>query len=167
MSFKIAYLENLMQKVIDRNPGEPEFHQAVREVLETLEPVLNARPEYIERGVLDAIVERAKKGESYLFANRPDEINEVLRYVAEATGRKMLPTLPMWVAYVGLPFLFLGSLITGKRPLYTRASLASLRADTDFPLDKSRETFGYSPRSLEETVKDHVAFLVKEGMVTL
>ncbi len=57
MSFKNSYLEGLMQRVIDRNPGEPEFHQAVREVLESLEPVLAARPDYIERGVLDMIVE--------------------------------------------------------------------------------------------------------------
>ena len=57
MSFKNPYLEELMQTVVKRNPGEPEFHQAVREVLESLEPVLDARPEYIERGVLAELVE--------------------------------------------------------------------------------------------------------------
>ena len=57
MSFKNPYLEKLMETVISRNPGEPEFHQAVREVLESIEPVLEARPDYIEHGVLDAIVE--------------------------------------------------------------------------------------------------------------
>ena len=57
MSFKNPYLEELMGRVIARNPGESEFHQAVREVLESIEPVLAARPEYIERGVLEAIVE--------------------------------------------------------------------------------------------------------------
>ncbi len=57
MSFQNRYLEELMATVEKRNPGESEFHQAVREVLESLEPVLAARPEYIEKGVLDAIVE--------------------------------------------------------------------------------------------------------------
>ena len=117
--------------------------------------------------VLEAIIDNARKGESYIFANQPDKINEVLNTVAEMTGRKKLPTLPMWVAYVGLPFLFAWSKLTGKRPLYTRASLASLRADTDFPLDKSREAFGYMPRPLAQTVRDHVAFLAENGMVTL
>lgn len=117
--------------------------------------------------VLEAIIDNARKGESYIFANQPDKINEVLDTVAEMTGRKKLPTLPMWVAYVGLPFLFAWSKLTGKRPLYTRASLASLRADTDFPLDKSRDTFGYAPRPLAQTVRDHVAFLAENGMVTL
>ena len=55
--FKNAYLENLMETVVKRNPAEPEFHQAVREVLESLEPVIAAHPEYIETGVIDSLVE--------------------------------------------------------------------------------------------------------------
>ncbi len=57
MSFKNPYLEELMASVEKRNPGESEFHQAVREVLESLEPVIEAHPEYIERGVLAELVE--------------------------------------------------------------------------------------------------------------
>ena len=57
MSFKNQYLAELMETVINRNPGEPEFHQAVREVLESLEPVIEKHPEYIEKGVLESIVE--------------------------------------------------------------------------------------------------------------
>ena len=55
--FKSEYLEGLMQTVIRRNPGESEFHQAVREVLESLEPVIEKSPEYVESGVLERIVE--------------------------------------------------------------------------------------------------------------
>ena len=33
--FKNEYLNNVMETVIKRNPAEPEFHQAVREVLES------------------------------------------------------------------------------------------------------------------------------------
>ena len=57
MSFKSAYLSDLMEKVIKRNPGEPEFHQAVREVLESLEPVIEKHPEYVKMGVIDSLVE--------------------------------------------------------------------------------------------------------------
>ena len=49
--------KDLMEKVIAKNPGEKEFHQAVSEVLESLEPVLKKRPEYLEAKVLDRIVE--------------------------------------------------------------------------------------------------------------
>ncbi len=51
------YLQGLMERVIDRNPAEPEFHQAVQEVLTSLVPVVEAHPEYITEGVLECLVE--------------------------------------------------------------------------------------------------------------
>ncbi len=55
--FKLQYLNELMETVVKRNPGEPEFHQTVKEVLESIEPVLEQSPEYIERGVIARMVE--------------------------------------------------------------------------------------------------------------
>ncbi len=57
MSFKNPALSALMERVEKRNPSEPEFHQAVREVLESLEAVIDKHPEYLERGVLEMLVE--------------------------------------------------------------------------------------------------------------
>ncbi len=57
MSIQNEYLAQVMENVIQRNPGEPEFHQAVREVLESLEPVVEKYPQFIEKGVIDMIVE--------------------------------------------------------------------------------------------------------------
>ena len=57
MSFKNQYLNELMERVVKRNPNEPEFHQTVKEVLESIEPVIEARPEYIKSGVLERMVE--------------------------------------------------------------------------------------------------------------
>jgi len=57
MSFTSKYLEKVMADVIKRNPGEPEFHQAVKEVLESLEPVISQHPEYEKWGLIERIVE--------------------------------------------------------------------------------------------------------------
>ena len=57
MSIQNEYLNNLMEQVIAKNPAQPEFHQAVREVLTSLAPVVNARPELITEGVMDCLVE--------------------------------------------------------------------------------------------------------------
>ena len=57
MSIKNEYLNSLMDRVVARNPAEPEFHQAVREVLASLVPVVEARPEFIKEGVMDCLVE--------------------------------------------------------------------------------------------------------------
>ena len=57
MAIKNEYILNLIEEVKMRNANEPEFHQAVYEVLESLEPVIEKHPEYISSGVLDMIVE--------------------------------------------------------------------------------------------------------------
>ena len=57
MSIQNEYLNELMDRVIARDPNEPEFHQAVREVLTSLAPVCNKHPELITEGVMDALVE--------------------------------------------------------------------------------------------------------------
>ncbi len=47
----------IYEQVLKRNPGEVEFHQAVKEVLDSLEPVLEKHPEYIEAKFVDRVVE--------------------------------------------------------------------------------------------------------------
>ena len=54
---KNEYLLSVLETVKKRNPGEPEFIQAVTEVLETLEPVIEKRPDFVEAGVIDRMVE--------------------------------------------------------------------------------------------------------------
>lgn len=51
------YTEKVLEMVKERNPGEVEFHQAVEEVLESLNPVFDKHPEYEENGILERIVE--------------------------------------------------------------------------------------------------------------
>jgi glutamate dehydrogenase (NADP+) len=50
-------LASVYEEVVKRNPGEPEFHQAVKEVLESLEPVAEKHPEYVKAGIFERIVE--------------------------------------------------------------------------------------------------------------
>ena len=52
-----AHLSEVYDQIIARNPGEAEFHQAVKEVFESLEPVLDRNPQYTEAAVLERICE--------------------------------------------------------------------------------------------------------------
>ena len=54
---KNAYLISVLETVKKRNPAEPEFIQAVTEVLETLESVIDKRPDLVEANVLERLVE--------------------------------------------------------------------------------------------------------------
>ena len=51
------YVNRVIEDVKNRNKGDEEFHQAVEEVLHSLEPVLVKKPEYIKERVLDRLVE--------------------------------------------------------------------------------------------------------------
>ncbi len=53
----MSYTANILELVKKRNPAEPEFHQAVNEVLETLEPVLARHSEYEENAILERLTE--------------------------------------------------------------------------------------------------------------
>jgi len=54
---KNQYLQGVLENVKKRNAGEPEFIQTVTEVLETIEPVVEQRPDLVEAGVIDRMVE--------------------------------------------------------------------------------------------------------------
>lgn len=57
MAFKNEYLAKVYEKVCARNPGETEFLQAVKEVLESFEPVVEKDKSYETNGIIDRIVE--------------------------------------------------------------------------------------------------------------
>ena len=52
-----SQLEDAYEAVLKRNSGEAEFHQAVREIFESLGPVLEKNPQYVEAAVLSRICE--------------------------------------------------------------------------------------------------------------
>lgn len=53
----MSYLSEIIEQVKKRNPHEPEFHQAVEEVFESLEPVAKMHPEWVAAGIFKKIVE--------------------------------------------------------------------------------------------------------------
>lgn len=53
----LPYTVKVLERAIRKNPNEPEFHQALTEILPTLQPVIDEHPEYEEAGILERIVE--------------------------------------------------------------------------------------------------------------
>ncbi len=117
--------------------------------------------------VLPQIIEKSRAGECYVFAHEPNTINDSLNVISDKLGVKKLITLPIWLAYLGVPIFALISKITGKRPLYTASALSILKEDANFSIEKAKNEFGYNPRPLKETVSDQIDFLIKEGMVKI
>ncbi|MCL2349688.1 MAG: NADP-specific glutamate dehydrogenase [Planctomycetaceae bacterium] len=53
----MSYTSKVLEQAIAKNPNEPEFHQAMTEILTTLQPYVDARPEYEKTGILERLVE--------------------------------------------------------------------------------------------------------------
>jgi len=53
----VSYVREMIELAIRKNPAEPEFHQAVQEVLLSIEPVFDRRPEYRQKSILERFIE--------------------------------------------------------------------------------------------------------------
>jgi dihydroflavonol-4-reductase len=104
--------------------------------------------------------ENAEKGNCYLLTNKYYTVREYLDMLYEFTKfKKIKTTIPMWVAYLGLPTLYLVAVLSGRRPLYTSYSLYTLRSNSNFSHEKAARELGYKPRELRESVKDTLKFI--------
>lgn len=53
----MSYVDNVLNELILKNPGQPEFHQAATEVLNTLKPVIESNAKYQKSSLLERLVE--------------------------------------------------------------------------------------------------------------
>ena len=54
----MGYVDEVIARVVEKNPGQPEFHQAVKEVLETIRPVVDRHEEqYRKLAILERLTE--------------------------------------------------------------------------------------------------------------
>ena len=53
---KSEYLQRVYSQIVARDPGEKEFHQAVLEVLESLDLIVDKHPEYEANGIIESFV---------------------------------------------------------------------------------------------------------------
>jgi glutamate dehydrogenase (NADP+) len=126
--------DNILKLILAKDPGEKEYHQAVKEFLETVQPVLERNPEYRQLGVLERITEPERTitfrvpwmdDERRVRVNRgfriemncaigpfkgglrfhPSVNNSILKFLAfEQVFKNALTTLPMGGAQGGSDF---------------------------------------------------------------
>lgn len=59
----MSYVDEVMQRIVEKNPGEAEFHQAAKEVLESIRPVIEANEDFYRK---EALLERITEPERQL-----------------------------------------------------------------------------------------------------
>lgn len=84
----MSYVDEVIERVVKENPNEPEFHQAVKEVLESLRPVVDANEPAFRR---DALLER--------LVNPERQIKFRVPWIDDSSGllkRLMLNSRVLW-----------------------------------------------------------------------
>lgn len=120
----------------------------------------------VSNGILFAL-EKGKIGECYILSNRYFSIQEIMNIVACITNRKKIKSiLPLWFAKLTAPFAETFYKLRGKPPLYTSYSLYTLQANSHFSHEKATQELGYAPRDMEDTLKDTIAFLEENHLIT-
>jgi dihydroflavonol-4-reductase len=72
-------------------------------------------------------------------------------------------TVPLWLAYLGLPFIHTLSLLNHKEQLYTRFSLQTLKSNRLISHARATQDLDYHPRPFEESIADTVAWFRQNG----
>jgi dihydroflavonol-4-reductase len=119
------------------------------------------------RDVVDGAIAAAEHGrtaESYILSGAWHTMASIAERCGEITGvRPPRVCSPMWLARVGAPFMDLWYLATKQEPLFTRESLAALRANRVYVRDKAARELGYAPRPLEQTLLDTYRWFAEDG----
>ena len=113
-------VEQYIEIAKKRNPGEPEFLQTVEEVLTSIEPVLEAHPEYVEAGLVERLIE-PERGVSFRVPwvddNGKVQVNRGYRYQFNSAlgpykgGLRFAPSVyPGIIKFLGFEQIFKNSL---------------------------------------------------------
>jgi len=108
--------------------------------------------------------EAGRTGERYILGNVWAPVTDLVVMLAEISGRtRKRVVVPHWLAHVGVPFLSTLAGIQKRQPLYTHDSLRTLLSHKNISCDKARRELGFSPRPLQETLSDTIAWFRKNG----
>jgi dihydroflavonol-4-reductase len=108
--------------------------------------------------------QRCRRGDRYLLSGTWLSVKNLAALVEEITGVKAPRfTAPMWLAYMGLPFMGVLSRIKKSEPLYTKESLHALQNHRFISHDKATRELVYESRPLEETLRDTLEWFDTHG----
>ncbi len=112
--------------------------------------------------------EKGKAGECYILANEEVSFKDFSRMLEkESKCKKMKMFLPLGVANFIASVMEKQAKKKGTKPLMTTFSVYNLARNNAFDSSKAKRELGYTTRSYEETVRDQVAWLKKEGKLNI
>lgn len=111
---------------------------------------------------------QGKKGECYILSGHHISVSKILKYLERLSGKKAPEIkLPYWMARAFGAINVLYCSLINTRPLFTPFSIDVLASNSLISCRKAEGKFGYSPRSVYESLKDAVDWFKEKGIIKL
>lgn len=122
----------------------------------------------VAKGIIQAALV-GKPGEGYTLSGGYLSIKEIDDIVVKHyPGLKKARIIPLWTAYMGLPFISIHEKLSGRKPLYTTVSLRTIQTPADFDTSKATKELGIAFTPLETTINnalDSITKMEKDGTI--
>lgn len=120
----------------------------------------------VSKGAILAM-EKGENGATYILGGKYYSIKEFSEFALQANGsNKKMPELPLFMAYIGVPFIQLYAKISRKPPLYDKTYIDILADGNKQTLsDKAKRDLGYQPGELKVSLADTVSWFKAEGKI--
>lgn len=117
----------------------------------------------VAKGILDCI-EFGQVGESYLLTGNRVSVVDLIGEAAKASGGKRVKLIaPSWAIKMASPFIEGYARLRKKTPLFTSFAIDLLFYNPNYHYEKASKAWGYSPKSMEETMRDTIAWMRESG----
>jgi len=111
---------------------------------------------------------KGRIGESYILSENFYSMKKIYEMCHEITGLSVPKIeIPLAFAYLGIPFDKLKAILLRKEALVTSESLGALKTMMELDNRKAVNELGFSPRKMEETLRDIYIWFIKNNFINL
>ncbi|MFA6587236.1 MAG: NAD-dependent epimerase/dehydratase family protein [Bacilli bacterium] len=108
---------------------------------------------------------KGRNGKCYILSGTYVSVLGLLEIAHQFSGvKKTRATIPHFIVKMVSPILELHARIHHKKPLFTGFSMDCLNENSNYSCERAQKDLGYQRRPLEETMKDTVGWMYKEGL---
>lgn len=109
---------------------------------------------------------KGRTGETYILSGEHITVQEMFTELEKLIGiKKPQYKMPYWMLKMSLIVTPMFYKLTKRKPLFTRYSISTLRSNAEVTSAKAKNQLGFQSRPVRESMRDHVAWLRKQGLI--
>jgi dihydroflavonol-4-reductase len=106
-------------------------------------------------------------GERYLLSSQWKSLTDIAQIISERTNKNVPGLVPTFLAWIGLPFIYIFARLIGEKPLYTKNSLKIIaKSPKIVESNKAIKELNFKPRPVKETFIDSYVWFLTNNFIT-